>query len=98
MNMARRRGKKRGSRSRSIPLFALLPLAPGIPPLIEESGLANKVKVFTYQVTGYHAGEKKLDMAIVGRQLGLAVAGVIGHKIANKTVNKYIPKWLMVKL
>jgi len=51
---------------------------------------------FLWQATGYSSTDSGFNIPIVTRQLGLVVAGMVGHKIANRMgINKHIKKLTM---
>ena len=92
--MARRRGKKRRKSKASIPLavvgpvltVALLDFSKAAP-----EGISGKANRFLESVTGYNVIAKSYDYkAALPLWLGTA-AGVVVHKVANKTgINKHI--------
>ena len=100
--MARRRKKRGGRKKKSIPVLPLLPaLVPAsttLKAVSEGMNVAAVPEYFVWQSIGYSASDEAWNQSIMTRQLGLAIAGIVGHKIANKTVNKYIPSWVGIKL
>jgi hypothetical protein len=101
--MARRRrsyGRKKGRKSK--PSVSLLALAPAYPVIV---GVYNKVQVgdferiphaIVHQATGISLDGAPWDKAVAMRQVGLAIGGIVGHKMANKLgVNRYLKKATM---
>lgn len=90
--MARR--KRRGGRrkSKSIPIAPIAPLAAVVLTEYSSSGLSKAMMYdVLYKTTGVTAdGKLRVDVAM---PFWLATgAGIIVHKVANKTINKYIRK------
>ena len=98
--MARRRrySRKKGRR-KGKPAISLLAMAPAYPVIV---GVYSKVKVgdferipntIVHQSIGMSLDGEPWDQAVAMRQLGLAVGGIVGHKVANKLgVNRYLKK------
>jgi hypothetical protein len=92
--MGRKRGHKRKGK------IALLPLiTAGYGPM---AGLMDTYKLndwahlpdhLVYQSIGYDPGTNKFNTAVITRNAGLFIGGVIGHKLANKYINKYLRPW-----
>ena len=93
--MARRR-KQKGSRKKdkSIPLSSLLPAMPAIV-RVANDGFSLKYTPTTvlYEMVGYAANEKTWVTSTVTRQIGLGIAGIVSHKLANKVgLNRALKK------
>ena len=96
--MARRRrySRKRGRKSK--PSIALLAMAPVYPAL---AGVYSKILIGDYariphtivhQSTGIQL-DGPFDKAVAARQVGLAIGGMVAHKMANKLgINRYLKK------
>ena len=101
IKVARRRyyGRKRkGGKSKSIPIAPLAPLAMTVIGDLSAHGLTKDgLNYVTLHTTGVDSAGHYAFANHKSFVLG-TVAGVIIHKVANKTVNRYIPKWLMVKI
>ena len=95
--MARRKGKRKGGRKqKAIPL---LPTVASVVPAYnayKSVGFTSGLPIqLLYEYTGYAAGDKKFYPAKAISTGSLILVSVIGHKIANKTVNRYIRKLSM---
>lgn len=90
----RRRSRKRGKSKQSI---AVLPVMCALAPALQTYSAAGAIwypgaeKDYLYNYTGYAEGQK-LNMSKAMGVLGLQIVGIVGHKIANRTVNRYIKK------
>ena len=97
--MARRRRYSRKKGRKSKPAISLLAMAPAYPVIV---GVYSKVQAGDYariphaivnQATGLSLDGDPLDKTIMARQVGLAIGGMVGHKMANKLgVNRYLKK------
>ena len=97
--MARRgrRGKK-GRGKKAIPLAVMLPIAPGINRIMTyPQDLRHAVPDAIFLDTlGFDRTLNKFNTTILTRQLGLCIAAMVGHKIANASgVNKMMRKATM---
>ena len=97
--MARRRryGRKRsGKKSKSV---AILPLFGGLAPAYmayNAVGLTKTLPIaILQQYTGYNPDTGDWNSKFPIRAGGMMILGMVGHKIAAKTVNKYIRKATM---
>ena len=92
----RRYGRKRkgGRTSRAVPLLMTMPVIVPAMKTYSAVGLtASFPEYMLWQTTGYSMTDGKFNKTIVMRQLGTVVAGMIGHKIANRMgINKHIKK------
>jgi len=82
----RRRGRKGKKGSRAFPLFSIIPIMPAASRFLEHS--AGPVKdwpaVIMFETTGYDYQTQTWDQARAVREIGLVVAALIGHKLANR--------------
>jgi len=87
--MARRRKKGRGRKKGAFPILATLPVAV---PLIETWRWNGKKLTpvdafgehYLYEQTGYAMSDGQVHFDKVGKVIGLAIIGMVGHKLAGK--------------
>ena len=89
----RRRGRKGGRKSKAIPVAPLLPIAyVGYRAATKDGGIPEKLGVFSVLTTGYDPRTNTFNVqAALPFWIG-EVAAIVVHKVANKTVNRYIRK------
>jgi hypothetical protein len=99
--MARRRrsyGKrKRGGKMKSIPIAPILPVGMVVYQAYKDAGglNINMLNAIGMRTTGYNALSKTYNIDSAKGFWGGEVAGIIVHKVANKTINKYLRKATM---
>jgi len=95
--MARRRRKGRGHKTKAIPLAPLLPGALIVMNDYALSAGINKLFVdrLARDLVGVDPVTKKWSFTNIAPFAGGTIAGIIVHKVAAKTVNKYIRKATM---
>jgi len=99
--MAKRRyGKKRrGSRSKKVPMAIMVPLAgQAMSSYMASSNPAHKLNNFALKTTGYDFVNGNFNAGAAMPFWGAMVAGIVVHRVAGRTVNRYIPKWIPVSL
>lgn len=91
--MAKRK-KRRGSRMKAIPIAPIAPVLFTAVRAYHDGGDSweKKGKYFAMYTTGYDAGHHDFRPAEAVPFWAGTLAGVIVHKVANKTINKYIRK------
>ena len=92
--MARRRGRKhRGGKSKAIPLAPILPVAFVALNAYKTQGLTtNMLSQLSKDMVGYDPVSKTFSAASATPFWIGEVMGIIVHKVANKTINKYVRK------
>ena len=92
----RRRGKRKGGKSKSIAIGPILPVAVlGWDAYTAAGGLnKNLPSSLMYVFTGLPKDGPWVS-AQASKAVGMVIAGLIAHKVANKTVNKHIRKLTM---
>lgn len=95
--MARRGRKSRKSGKPAIPLLMTLPVViPAVKSYQAVGMTAALPEYMLWQTTGYSASEGKFNKDLVIRQVGLTVAGMVGHKVANRLgINKHLKRMTM---
>ena len=95
----RRRGRKKGSRKKdkSIPILLTLPVVVPAWMAYKNVGLsADYPEALVRGLTGYGISTASWNLDTTRNQVGLIVASMIGHKVANKLgINKHIKKLTM---
>lgn len=91
------RKKKSRKQDRAIPLLLTLPVVVPAIRTYNEVGLSKAFpEYFLLESTGYSTTDSKFNENVIKRQLGLVVAGMVGHKIANRLgINKHLKKMTM---
>ncbi len=95
--MARRGRKHRGGKMKAIPVAPLVPVIGTVLSAYTNAGGFNRgmlSRIGTY-TTGYNVDTKSFALANAMPFWTGEIAGIIVHKVANKTVNKYIRKATM---
>lgn len=97
--MARRRKKSRSKGKKKLPI---LPMLPAVVPAVmayKAVGISSEFpNYFVWQLTGYSPSDDAWNKTVMKRQIGLVAVGAVGHMIANKYINKKLPKWIPISL
>jgi len=99
--MAKRRyGKKKGgSRSKKMPIAVFAPMAVPLIRAYQQTGTYGaKMDRLTRSITGVSIDSGQFNVADALPYWMAQGAGIVVHKVAGKTVNRYIPKWVPVSL
>ena len=87
------------SGNKAIPILGIMPIIPAAQIMwdVRSQGPIEMVRNGVYKLTGFDPkGEGKFKQEYALATLGLVVAGIIGHKVANRTgINRHIKKLTM---
>lgn len=92
--MARRRKKRRGGKSKSIPVLPMLPIVMVAKGGYDRYGLtADALNWMGFAITGYDAKNKSFNASVATPFWLGEITSIVVHKVANKTgVNRYVRK------
>ena len=92
----RRRGKRRGGKSKAIPLAPILPVAFVALNAYKTTGISTAtLSTMSKDMVGYDPVSKTFSAASATPFWIGEIMGIVVHKVANKTINKYVRKATM---